>query len=250
MADKDSKKKARNDAQERAAALREQAAAHAERERRNTMFRRRIEIARQGVRNYQLHRMGDAAKAFHLYLGVLEEWKGCGEGGLHPTHFDLKKDLPELLLITGVLWDMVKMYDQTESEKSAKEFRRFLDKYVVFSKGMPYHALSAESLRKYLGSSKVKHRAEMKAAYVRLTGSKCFVATSLVDVCEDETLETLRRFRDERLRRTRVGRSIVARYYRLGPRMALVMDRMPGAVRWAAGRGLDRVSWFLRQLTP
>lgn len=218
----------------------------AEEERRKKLLNQRIDIARSGVLAYQRHRLGDAVKAFQSYIRILEELKGCPEGGLMPTMFDFKRDLQELVLLSGVFWDLAKLYDRTRSADRQRDFTHYLRKYVIFSKNMPYQVLCAETMRKYINTDKPIHKKEFKAAYIEITGSKCFVATSLIDVIEPGVIERLRDFRDQRLAQSLVGRVFIRIYYTVGPWLALGMDFMPEAVRRRAARALARVSLRLR----
>ena len=101
--------------------------------------RKRLEVAMVGaVRANEQHRYVDAAKSYHAYLRVLEEVKGVGEGGLVPSHFDsTKAEMGELLLLVGVYWDLTKIYDWTKSPDKYRDFKGYLDKYLLFSRGMP-----------------------------------------------------------------------------------------------------------------
>lgn len=212
----------------------------ADQDRKRKLLSQRIDIARAGVLAYQKHRVGDAAKSFHSYIRILEELKGCREGGLIPTMFDFKKDLQELLLISGVFWDLAKMYDRTQNAQGQKDFHHFLHKYVIFAKNMPYQVLCAETMRKFLNTDKPIHKKEFKAAYAELGGGKCFVASSLVDVIEPGVIEALREYRDTQLVRTWGGRVFVRTYYRVGPILARVVDKLPDRVRRALARALGR----------
>jgi hypothetical protein len=206
---------------------------------RRELFRRRLELARNGVKNYQLKRVTEAVRAFHSYIGILEDWKGTPEGGLTPSHFDVKNDLPELLLISGVYWDLAKLYDRTKSVHRKKEFMHYLGKYILFSKGLPYEAVASETLRKYIATEKPVHMDEFKNAYKVLSGSKCFIATSLIDLTEEATIGRLREFRDRRLRPSSAGRVFIAAYERVSPAFAFLLDRAPAGVRRAAAAALD-----------
>lgn len=211
----------------------------ADQEQRLLNLRRRITLAGQGVEAYQGKRLAEAVRAFRTYIGILEDWKRVEPGNLHPENFDTKKDLPEMVLISGVYWDLAKIYDRARNDAREKLFRHYLEKYVLFAKGMPYQPLCAETLRKYIGNKKPVHRDDFKNAYKVMTGSPCFVATSLIDVCDLETLPRLRRFRGEVLMPSRSGRAFVRWYYRAGPRIAAWLDRMPEFVRRGVARGLD-----------
>lgn len=215
---------------------------HAERQRKQDMLRRRLDIAGRGVKQFETGKITEAVQSFETYIRILEEWKGAPEGGLTPEHFDRKADLSELLLISGVFWDLAKVYDHTETPAKVVMFKRYIQKYVLFSRGFPYQALCAETLRKYIGARKCKHKAEFKTAYQTLAISKCFVATSLVDVTEEATLVLLREFRDQVLSKSFGGRAFIAVYYRLGPSAAWICDRLPGPARLGLGRALDKLA--------
>lgn len=214
-------------------------------EHRRNLMRRRIELARSGVRAYQLHRISEAVSAFHTYIHILEEWKGVAEGGLHPGLFDQKKDLPELLLISGVYWDLVKLYDRTSSPAKQKDFAHYMNKYIIFSKNLPYQPLCAETLRKYIGNEKTIHKEAFQNAYKLLGGGGCFVATALSDVSDEATVERLRGFRDVVLDKSRGGRAFIAWYYRNGPGIARRVNRLPRTLRRALGAILDVLGWLV-----
>lgn len=210
------------------------------------MLRRRIELAQAGVRAFETKKFPEAVKNFHSYLRILEDWKSVPEGKLTPSHFEVKADVAELLLISGVYWDLTKLYDRTKSVDKQREFKHYLEKYIMFSRGMPFQHVCLETMRKYINNDKPIHKAEFKNAYKLLGGtSLCFVATSLMDVCEPDTMPRLRQFRDERLYSSPWGRAFIRWYYRNGPKLAAAVDRAPQGVRRGMGRGLD---WFSRLL--
>jgi len=209
-------------------------------EHKHELFKRRIDLARQGVRNFELKRMVEAVKAFETYLTILHDWKGAPEGGLNPSYFDIKKDLPEMLLISGIYWDLAKLFDRTRNKE--REFRHYIEKFIVFTKGMPYQPVASETLRKYIRNDKPVHKDVFKSAYRTLTGSNCFIATSLVDVCDDGTIHALRDYRDSVLLRSLPGCLAVVVYQKVSPPIAWALDRMPEIVRALAGRSLDRVA--------
>lgn len=211
---------------------------------RRELFRHRIELARGGVRSYALRRIPEAVKAFSTYIQILEDWKKVPEGGLTPAHFDPKEDAAELLLISGVYWDLVKLYDRTKSAERYAEFMGYIEKYVEFTVGQPFQALAAETVRKYMVSDKPVHKKEFKELYGRIADTKCFVATALVDVQEPGTTPVLRRYRDEYLRRRLWGRGVILLYQdlRLGVLLAELSDRLPEGWRKMLGRLLDRAA--------
>lgn len=71
------------------------------------------------------------------------------------------------------------------------------------------------------------------------SGGGCFLTTATTD--SGETLDSLRRYRDESMAATPVGRGLVGLYYRISPPIARTLARHPGsrtarAVRWLVGR--------------
>lgn len=237
----------RDEELKRARAEVEQRNKQAEEERRRQILKRRIEVATAGVKAYKAKKMADAVKSFQTYLKILEDWKEVGKGGLTPAVFDRKRDLHELLLISSIYWDLVKLYDRTKSADKKKDFLLYLDKFVLFSKGMPYFPLCAENLRKYISNGSPRNTSDLKRAYRNLTGAKCFIATSLIDVIDPMTLPRLQGFRDRVLLRSRMGRWFVQAYYGVGPALARGLDHSPDVLRRSVAGILDRVAARISQ---
>jgi hypothetical protein len=210
-----------------------------ERTKKNELQRRRIEIAGKGVAAYAKKDMVAAALAFKSYLSILEDIKGAPDGGLSPTHFDKKKEMAEMVLITGVLWDLIKLYDRTQTPDKYKEFQAYMSKYLAFARGMPYQTMCAETLRKYIRDKRAVHIKEFQDGYKMLKNNKCFIVTELEPETRFETLPRLREFRDEVLKKNPVGRKFVAWYYRRGPRLAERLERWPRFARIGVAKVLD-----------
>jgi hypothetical protein len=226
-----------------------EAAMHqAELEHRRRLLQRRLELARTGIVAYQNKQITLAVQSFHAYIRVLEEVKNVSEGGLLPSCFDLKEDLPELLMISGVYWDLAKLYDRTRSPDKYRDFAHYLNKYIIFSKNMPFQALCAETMRKYIYNEKPMHKKEFRNAYRALSDSNCFIATSLVDVISPQTLPSLQGFRDQFLLSRPLGRSFVRWYYRNGARLAIWVDHFPGFLRVSLAKSLDQFGSFYRRI--
>ena len=75
---------------------------YAEKQHRLAMLKRRIFLAQSGVHAFEKNKIQEAVKNFNSYLHILEDWKGVGEGKLTPNLFNVKDDVSELLLISGV----------------------------------------------------------------------------------------------------------------------------------------------------
>lgn len=214
-------------------------------EQRKELLRKRVEIAKEGVKLGLEGKPIESVKKYQQYILILEMWKKCGREGLKIDLFDRTKDLYEIVLLSGIYWDMARLYDKAKSADQLAELKLCLNKYVNFSKGMPFQPLSAEALRRYLGSGRCKHRTEFKSAYVSLTGERCFIATSLLDVTSPTTVVRLRNFRDGTLRHSRLGRSFIRFYYRHSRKLIPALDRLPESVRKTAGFFLDQFARWI-----
>ena len=237
--DKKKKSSATGDALEHARAKIRERITMAEEAKKITMQRQRIELVGRGVVAYSEKDLVHAANSFKGYIKILEDLKGVPAGGLAPSHFHAKDDLAEMMLISGVYWDLVKLYDRTRSPERYAEFKGFLSKYIQFSKGMSYQTMASETMRKYIQANRPLHKKEFKEAYKVIQVSNCFVATELVDCTHVDTIPALRDFRDRVLMKSRAGRGFVHWYYRNGPMIAAFFERAPTSVRFFTGKVID-----------
>ncbi len=214
----------------------------AEEERKRKLLAKRVELAKAAVSAFNNKKHAEAVGNVKSYLRVLEEWKGVAQGGLSPGLFDNKREMAELLVVVGVYWELAKIYDRTKSSENKKEFLHYLEKLVIFSRGQTYSTLCAESIRKYIASGKAIHRRDFKQAYNMMTGAKCFIATSLIDVTSAETLGKLTFYRDNVLKNTLCGKSFIRFYYLFGPPLAFFVDRLPHRVRRVLGFALNWIA--------
>jgi len=227
----------------RAEVLREQINASlekAEQLKTQEMLRRRIDIARGGAKAYALGKHNEAVQQFHLYLRLVEEWKGVKQGQLSPNHFDKKKDLAEIILITSIYWDLAKIYDRSKSKNVVAEVVKYLERCVLFSKSFPHEPLTSESMRKYINKNKPVHKDAFKQVYKRYGRKDCFVVTALEDVTEQQTIEILRAWRDDVLADYWLGQVLINFYYVAGPVAARGVTRLPLVIRKGLGSIFDR----------
>jgi hypothetical protein len=214
-------------------------------DRRRLLMKKRVEFVTHGVESLEQHKYAEAVASFRNYIHLLEDWKKAGDGELMPSHFDAVKDGADVLLLTAVSWELTKIFDRMDSDMGRKDFRKYLGKVVVFSKGTSYQGLCAEAIRRYRAGRTAVNKGDLKQAHEALGGKDCFVATSLMDVSAPGTLVRLRAFRDERLAHSRAGRGFIRAYYVVGPYLAQMMNHMPQPVRKLAGAGLGRLAELL-----
>jgi hypothetical protein len=215
----------------------------ADQERKRKLLLLRLDLARSGMAAYERGDITTAVRSYLGYLKLLEEAKNVPEGGLMPSHFNLKTDLPELMTVSGIYWDLAKIYDHARTAEKGRDFLHYLEKYVIFSKGFTYQPLCAESLRKYISNRKPVHKKEFKNAYETLNLEKCFIVSSLADVADPETLPILRDFRNQVLLRYTLGQWAVAVYYRIGPALAKTINLLPKFLRQTIARLMDQIAF-------
>ena len=213
----------------------------AERERKISLFQKRMELAREGALQFKNGNFKASAQAYYQYLAILERSKEVRPGMLQPKDFDSKKDIAELLLLSGVFWDLAKLHDRV-SRKNTDRLDHYLDLFVIFSKGRPFQHVSAELIRKYLMNGSPQNRGSFKAAHIRLGGGKCFIATAVEDYCAPKTVPALRYFRDDRLSHIPGGKLLIRCYYALSPAIAVTILRLPENIQTRIARGLDRLA--------
>src|SRR5688500_8225661 len=118
-------------------------AAREEREKRHLLkhkFENRITTARFGNESREIKDFAGAVRKFTDYLQVISEVKGAQDiFGIKPQHFDPKKDVTEMLMISHIYFELAKMYDAVP--KFHDESRRCLDQFVLFSVNQPYQVI-------------------------------------------------------------------------------------------------------------
>lgn len=78
------------------------------------------------------------------------------------------------------------------------------------------------------------------------SSSGCFIATAAYGTPLAEEISLLRRFRDKRLARCRLGLAFITTYYRLSPPIAEIIEQS-GVLRTITRIALRPVIWLLRK---
>lgn len=213
----------------------------AEAEYKKAFFQKRVSLVKEGSKAASQNKYSEATGKFHTFIRTMEEYKGLKDGGLVPGSFDVKKEFADYVLVTEVYWELAKIYDRIKSTDSKGKVRgnsdlqKYVEKYVAFAKGVNFEKrfekLCGERLRKYIQNDKPKNRDVFKGAYFKLTGSKCFIATALMDELSPQVFIGLRVFRDRKLKKSTLGKCFVGFYYFISPTLARLLLKAPRPVQ-------------------
>jgi hypothetical protein len=200
-------------------------------------FDNRITVARFGNESRGIRDYSGALKKFTDYLQVMAEVKGVQDiFSIKPQHFDTKKDVTEMLMISHIYFEMAKMYDS--SPKFLEETKRCLSQFVLFSVNQPYQVINSELMRKHLKKTLFKNPDEFRNAYIQIfvQSKKCYVVTFCLGTHHPVTQE-FRALKDLMLE-YRAGQELVRLYYQFSSQ---------AVARWE-GRTLPTFfgKWFVR----
>lgn len=175
-------------------------------------FENRITVARFGNESRESKDFAGALRKFTDYLHVMSEVKGVQDiYGIKPQHFDAKKDVTEMLMISHIYFEMAKMYDAVP--KFHDESKRCLDQFVLFSVNQPFQVINSELMRKHLKKTLFKNPEVFRNAYVQIfvQSKKCYVVTFCLGHHHPITQEF--RAMKDLLLDYRLGQELVRIYY-------------------------------------
>lgn len=141
-------------------------------------FENRITIARFGKESLDAGDYGNALHRFVEYMGIMSEYKEVKDFfSLRISHFDSKKELTEMMMISHIFFQMARIYDA--SPKFSDECRRCLDQFVLFSTNQPYQVVNSELIRKSIKKSLFRQPDLFQEAYRQIytQSKKCYVVT-------------------------------------------------------------------------
>jgi hypothetical protein len=176
-------------------------------------FDNRITVARFGNESREIKDFAGALRKFTDYLQVMSEVKGVPDiYSIKPQHFDHKKDITEMLMISHIYFEMAKMYDAVP--KFHDESRRCIDQFVLFSVNQPFQVINSELMRKHLKKTQFKNPDVFRNAYIQIfvQSKKCYVVTFCLGGQHPVTQE-YRSVKDALLE-FRLGQEFVRLYYK------------------------------------
>lgn len=175
-------------------------------------YNTRITNVKFGKESMAIKDYGTAIKRFTEYLKVIAEIKETTDiYTLKPQHFDAKKEVTELLMISHIYFELARMYDAVP--KFQDESKKCLDQFVRFSANQPFQVVNSEMVRKYLKMNIFKNPQNFRDSYnqIYVQSKKCYVVTFCYGDAHPVTQE-FRAFK-EWLLDYELGRELVRIYY-------------------------------------
>lgn len=190
------------------------------------MWKSRVGLIKQARACMSQKMFSEAAVAYEKYLKILEIVFDVKKGEtLTPELFKESQRTSELTMVASVYWDLLRIYDTHEKYhdrmvKAAKQ----LSVFIRFTPIYPDIMKKAESFARNAKNPQVIKN------FIKLSGEerpRCFIATSAFESPMAWEVQSLRHFRDTKLRNSVAGRKFIKFYYQYSPSWARFLDRNP-----------------------
>ncbi len=141
-------------------------------------YENRITITKFGKEALDNRDFSTALTRFNEYLQIMAEVSKVKDlFALKPSHFDPKREVTEMLMISHVFFEMAKIYDAIP--KYHADSKKCLDQFVLFSANQPYQVVNSELIRKHMKKAVLKQPEAFKNSYeqIYVQSKKCYVVT-------------------------------------------------------------------------
>lgn len=190
-----------------------------------TMWDKRIQLIRQGRIYMQQKMFAEAAVSYEKYIRVLEIAFTLEPGQLTPDLFKDPAHKKEITLISGVYWDLFRIYDTNprhleRMQVSAKKLAEFVRYSPVFP----------DIIKRAQNFKRTAKNPQVVGQFLKLVNAdraRCFIATAAFQDPTAEPVLFFRAIRDAYLRKTSVGRRLIAIYYFVSPWLSQKLDHSP-----------------------
>ncbi len=187
------------------------------------LWKSRTTLVRQGHNQMANKLYSEAAISYEKYLKLLEMVFECPKGQLTPQLLKEAAKTAELTVISGVYWDLVRVYDTSDQYgERQKHAAKQLGAFVPFTPIFP------DILRKAVTFQRQARHPEVVKAFLvaaNKKGGRCFIAGSAFLAPAAPEVLFLRDFRDQNLKTNFWGRRFILLYYRYSPRAACFLDK-------------------------
>jgi hypothetical protein len=212
-------------------------------------YENRVTVARYGKESLDAGDYGNAIRKFTDYLAIMAEVKEVRDiYELRVQHFDSKKELTEMLMISHIYFEMARLYDAVP--KFHGDAQKCLDQFVAFTANQPFQVVNSEMIRKYLKKSVFKNPEIFRHAYqqIYVQSKKCYVVTFCYGDTHPITREC-REFKDWLLDRS-WGQELVRRYYVSSSVIVPIFERSPVLRFFGKSLGKPAVLLFSKIFLP
>ena len=187
------------------------------------LWQNRVALVRNGHALMRNQLYSEAAISYEKYLRLVEVVFNCGPGLLTPEMLKESAKTAELTVITGVYWDLVRIYDASDKYGGRQKFAaKQLAKFISYT---PIYADLVKKAQVFMKSS--KHPDVIKTFLIssKAQRTRCFIATAAFETSTAPEVIELRYFRDHYLKTNSFGRKAVYFYYKCSPRLACFLDQ-------------------------
>lgn len=175
-------------------------------------YEHRITLVKYAKEAMEVGDFANALTKYTDYLNIMAEIKQVKDFyAIRPSHFDPKKDLTEMLMLSHVFFEMSRVYDAIP--KYSEDSVRCIDQFINFSINQPYQVVNSEMLRKFIKKSRFKHPEVFKTAHQQIfvQSKKCYIVTFCYG-SDHQITRDYRRLKDLLLD-YRLGQEMVRFYY-------------------------------------
>lgn len=182
------------------------------------LWRNRVSLVKKAKEFLAHKNYSEAAIHYEKYLRVLELVFEKKKDELSPDIFGTEARKQEMTVVASVYWDLMRIYDQSPrfKDKQVKAAHK-LAEFIRFTPIFPHVMRKAETL------TRTAKNGEVYRQFIKLSDKnrpRCFIATATFSDPEHPTILTLRKFRDQQLKSSRLGRLFILQYYRHSPKAA------------------------------
>lgn len=188
------------------------------------LWKSRVMLIRRARQCMSQKLYSDAAVAYEKYLKILDIVFEVKKGGrLRPEVFKESARTQELTVVASVYWDLMRIYDT--NDKYRDRMQNAAKQLAIFVQFTPIYP---DIMRKAASFAKSAKQPQVVKQFLKLSAAerpRCFIATSAFENPLAIEVQTLRHFRDYRLKNSVGGREFVRLYYKYSPRFACLLDK-------------------------
>jgi hypothetical protein len=181
-------------------------------------YANRISLVRFGKDCMMAGDYSGAIRKYVDYLTVMAEvCKVHDIYSLKVSHFDKRKDITEMLMLSNIYFELARLYDAIP--KFHDDSKKCLEQFVHFSANQPFQVVNSEKIRKSIKKISFKNPENFQHAYMQIyvQSKKCYIVT----FCYGEDHALTQKYREVKdiLLDHRWGMKIVEVYYRFSSRI-------------------------------